>query len=129
MSGTAWLLQRAAYAVLSDALTIPVCDHVPQDATFPYVMIGDDSARDWSADDLSGEETTLNIHIWSRYAGRREIKEIMAEIKQALHEQSVTLPGRRLVLLRWEFAASFLEEDGLTRHGVMRFRSLTHEEE
>lgn len=129
MSSAAWQLQRAVYAVLSDALAVPVYDHVPQDAALPYVMIGDDTARDWSADDLSGEETTLSIHVWSRYGGRREVKEIMAQIKGTLHEQMVTVLGHRLVLLRWEFAASFLEEDGLTRHGVMRFRSLTHEEE
>jgi hypothetical protein len=129
MSDAAWQLQRAVYVVLSNALTVPVYDHVPQDAALPYVMTGDDSARDWSADDLSGVETTLSIHVWSRYAGRREGKEIMAEIKRALHEQSVAPLGHRLVLLRWEFAASFLEQDGLTRHGVMRLRSLTHEED
>ena len=38
---------------------------------------------------------------------------------------SLSVSGHELVLIRQEFGATFLDPDGLTRHGVQRFRALT----
>ena len=43
----------------------------------------------------------------------------------ALDRQALSLTGHNLVLLRFEFSQAMLDPDGLTRHGVQRFRALT----
>ena len=134
MSDAAWPLQQAVYTALTGAglvdvkgNAVTVYDLVPEGVAFPYVAIGEDTAIDWSAKGMRGEESTLTVHVWSRYRGRKETKLIMAAIKDALHEQELSVSGENLILLRWEYAETFLDDDGLTMHGVCRVRALTHE--
>lgn len=127
MSDAALAVQTAVLTELVSALSEPVYDHVPEDTNFPYVTIGDDSQEDWSADGLEGEIHVLTIHSWSRYRGRKQIKEIMDSVKDALHEQSLTLMGHDLISMRWESSETILEDDGITYHGTQKFRALTQE--
>ena len=127
MSAASWPLQKALFTALKVALgdAVPVLDDVPQGQAFPYVVIGEDTVTDWPMlGDDEAEEIDTVIHVWSRYAGKREVKELMGTIKVALHQQSLPVDGPQLVTLRFAFEAVFLEPDGLTRHGVIRFRAL-----
>ena len=114
-------IQAAIYEKVS-AIGWPTFDHVPQETTFPYIVIGDDTSIPWDTDDSIGSETTCTIHIWSRHRGRKEVKEIMRTVYEALHRQELSIVGGSLVECSAEFAESFLDPDGLTRHGVIRFR-------
>ncbi len=126
-----WPLQVAlraalvADAALDGLIAGRVYDHVPQDSVFPYLVIGDTTTRDFDTKTEDGMEHTLTIHTWSRYRGLSETKAIMAATVDALEGQGLTVTGHRLTLLRFEFSATFLDPDGLTRHGVQRFRALT----
>ena len=51
-----------------------------------------------------------------------EIKNIMSQIYTILHNTDITVSGASLVNIRHEFEQTLLEADGITRHGVMRFR-------
>jgi hypothetical protein len=114
-------IQAAIYAKVS-GLGWPTFDHTPQDTPFPYVVIGDDTSIPWDTDDSIGTETTCTIHVWSRHRGRKEVKEIMRTLYEALHRQELSIIGGALVECMAEFQESFLDPDGLTRHGVIRFR-------
>lgn len=127
----AWSLQQAVYARLTTALTgtAQVYDHVPQSEdgdrtpkSYPYVVIGDGSDREFDCDDATGTDSEVQIDIWSRYRGRKEVKQLMGSIHTALHRQSLSVEGADFGFMTWEFSDDFLEPDGLTRHGVMRFR-------
>ncbi|WP_431856605.1 DUF3168 domain-containing protein [Azospirillum sp.] len=125
MSAASWPLQVAIVAALKPALNpVPVLDDVSTNTAFPYVVIGEDTVTDWSTVDRDGEELDTTVHVWSRYAGRKEIKELMGKVKTALHEQRLTVAGQHLVSLRFAFETSFVEPDGRTRHGVIRFTGL-----
>ena len=111
-----------------------VFDQVPQDTWRrpaagggfpPYVVIGLATVRDFDTKTEDGCDQALLIHTWSRYRGFKEAKQIMAAVVDALDRQGLAIAGHALVQLRFEFSDSFLEEDGLTRHGVQRFRVLT----
>jgi len=128
---SSWDLQQAVYGALTGdsalmALVRGVYDHVPQGSAFPYVVIGEGTARAWGAAGLDGIEATLAIHVWSRERGLREIKTVSAEIHRIPHDASLALAGHTLVSLRFAFAESALEPDGATRHGVISFRAVTH---
>jgi hypothetical protein len=72
-------------------------------------------------------EQTLTLHTWSRYLGLAEAKQIMAAVVAALDQANLSISGHSLVLLRFEFSSTFLDPDGLTRHGVQRFRVITQQ--
>lgn len=126
MTAAGWELQKAIFAQLDGNLSDAVYDHVPAHAAFPFIVVGDATASDWGASELDGEEHALSIHIWSRYHGRMQMKQMMGEIKAALTQPLPALAGHVLVDLRFVFADEFPDPDGISRHGVVRFRALTH---
>ena len=128
---SSWELQQAIYTALTGDATLMamiqgVHDHVPQGAAFPYVTVGEATARDWSAVGLNGIEATLILNVWSRARGRKEAKQIMAEMHRILDDANLAVSGHALVDLRFEFSETMLDPDGLTYHGVTRYRAKTH---
>jgi len=125
-----WELQKAIFTTLSgsvrgmDAANVPVFDDVPEGTEYPYVVIGEETAANNGTKTLDGIEHTLTIHAWSRYRGRREIKEIMQSVYENLHNTDISVTGASLVNIRQEFNTTLAETDGITRHGVMRFRAV-----
>lgn len=114
-------IQEAIAARLS-TVGAPVYDNVPQDTAFPYIVIGDDTSIPFDTDDSIGSEVTCTIHVWSRYRGKKEVKEIMGAVYASLHRASFAIADGALIECVSEFAESFVDPDGLTRHGVIRFR-------
>ena len=104
-----------------------ILDHAEASTDYPYVAIGEATARVGEADSKDSDvmEQTLTIHTWSRYRGLKEVKQIMAQIVGALDNASLSITGHNLLRSRFEFSATFLDPDGLTRHGVQRFRVTT----
>lgn len=100
-----------------------VFDAVPEGQAFPYVTIGEDTVVDWSTKTNAGEEITHTIHVWSRYAGKKEAKEILSMVLEAITKQPLVLTGGFSVdYTAMDFMEVFTDEDGLTRHGVLRIR-------
>jgi len=120
-------VQKAVFGILNTGLSVPVYDDVPDNALAPYVVIGDDTFIEFDSDDISGFEATITIHSWSTYRGRKEVKELMGSIYNLLHRAEFTVTGYNLVGCDSEFSETFLESDGVTRHGVQRFRILIRE--
>ena len=118
-----YLLLKRMRLPLMAAVT-GVYDHVDQGSAFPYVVIGEDSAAEFDTDTEIGAESSITIHTWSRYKGRQETKEIQQMIYDILHRAELTITDAKFYGLDWQFSDSFLEPDGETRHGVMRFRLL-----
>lgn len=94
---------------------------------FPFVVIGDDTAAEFDTDDADGQETTITLHAWSRYRGKKEVKQVLDALYNALHGVALTITGQISVYCFFEFMESMLDPDGLTQHGVIRFRIVTQE--
>ncbi len=120
-------IQGAIFQALSTEPGMPpVYDDVPQGAAFPYVVIGDDTSIAFDDDCGVGLESTTTIHVWSIHSGRAEVKSIMQLIYNRLHRQNLTgLTDGYVVTMNAEYQDTFLDPDGITRHGVIRFRLLT----
>lgn len=117
-------IQAAIYQALS-TLSYPVYDDVPQGAAFPYIVIGDDTSIPFDDDCNVGAESTITIHVWSTCPGRKEVKQITDSVYNRLHRQNLPIAGGYTITLNAEHQDSFLDPDGVTRHGVIRFRLLT----
>ncbi len=122
-----WELQKAIHARLDEtpalkAIADAVYDHVPQDAAFPYVVVGEDLATPAHVDDSLDTDHMATIHTWSRYRGRAETKQLQQTVYNALHRKPLTVENANYVDCNIESEENFLDDDGLTRHGVQRFR-------
>ena len=109
------------------SLVSDVHNFVPQNTTYPYVQVGDDSMADNSTKDLDGNIHSIMIHTWSRYRGDKEAKEIMARIYELLHNSSLSVSGASLVNARFETSDILNDPDGITKHGVQRFRFVIYD--
>jgi hypothetical protein len=122
-------LQAALYTRLTSELTIPVYDFTPQDSEFPYAVIGADTTIPLDTKTTDGHEFTSTIHLWTKGAGRKALKEQMQAVYDALHEQEIGfLSGT--VLVRCEYTETMQDpsSEGDTDHyyhGLLRFRALT----
>tara|TARA_Y100000385_G_C12588249_1_gene423536 strand:- start:12 stop:425 length:414 start_codon:yes stop_codon:yes gene_type:complete len=127
-----WEFQQALFTALNgdsdltSSLGASIYDDVPdgEAVTFPYINIGENSTLDYSTKDAVGSDTTVNLHVWSRYRGSKEVKLIMDRVHTLLHDSTLTVTGRNLINLRSEFSDVLNDPDGITRHGVMRFRAI-----
>lgn len=121
-------LYAAVYAALAAAPPIgaDIYDVVPQNAAYPHIEIGGGQALDWSAALMRGEQTTIEVHVWSRARGRSEARNLLGKIKDRLHEQSLSLSGATFIDCRFsDLDGPFTDADGTTQHGVIRFTAWT----
>lgn len=132
MTSPGWDLQKSAYAALVadsvlDAMlgSAAIYDHVPQNASFPYVVIDQMQLRDWSTGTERGSEHILMLHVWSRYDGKREVYDIADAIRGILDDAQLTLDDHRLINLTHQYSDLKRDADGETYHGVLRFRAVT----
>lgn len=122
-------LQTTIYSALNvsaitTALNCGVYDEVVESASYPFISLGEETAIDYSTKNQNGGEYTINIHIWSQYKGAKQTKEIMDKVHDLLHDIDLTVSGFNLINLRFEFSDIMRDPDGVTRHGVMRFRAI-----
>jgi Protein of unknown function (DUF3168) len=126
MSAFAWECQKALYAVLNAANLASggVFDSPPQTVTYPWIEIADGqiipddtSAADGGSD--AGVNDFFDLHVWSRVAGKREVKTITDGLFDLLHEASLTIPGRASALCWVRTVRYLLDPDDITRHAVV----------
>lgn len=121
-------LQKAIFSALDGVVTVPIYDHVPQKANYPYVVIGEDNFNDWSTDDKNGFEATINLHVWDRPKGtsggrgKAVTKEIQGEIYDILQRSNFPIGDYGNPGMSFEYSDVFMDADGITYHGVQRFR-------
>ena len=133
MSTAAWALQKAVFSTLGGDATLDgllgnnrIFDRVPDEQVFEYVVIGDITSSDISTFGKLIEDMTITVHAWSQKGGKKSCEAIQDRIDTLLNRASLDLSadGYRLVALLREHMETMLDEDGLTYHGVQRFRAM-----
>lgn len=123
-------LQVAIHAKLTNDLTADVFHEgdVPDNYSGVYVVVGNDTHIEWDTDGETGFESTVTIHTWDTSGATRgygTIKPVMGECYQSLHRATIGITGFHLVGIDREMADTFIDADGLTPHGVERYRVIT----
>jgi uncharacterized protein DUF3168 len=95
---------------------------------FPYVVVGDTTAAEFDTDDVDGQEHTLTLHVWDRYAGRTRCRQVLDAIYNALHDQSVSVQSRHTVYCYFDGSETIPDPDVMLQHMVTRFRLVTQEQ-
>lgn len=122
-------LQQALYSALNvsaltNDLSCAVLDEVAQNQSYPFITLGEETTIDYGTKSENGAETTVNIHIWSQYKGSKECKQIMDKVHDLLHDSNLSITGFNLINCRFEYSDIVRDPDGVTRHGIMRFRAI-----
>ena len=122
-------LQKAIFAHLAGngplaaLVGTRIHDNAPGDAAFPFLVLGENDARNWPG----GMEHRLTLHCFSRSGGRMEAKHILGAVHAALDDKSLAMEGHTLINLRFLDSATRREADGTTWRGTIRFRAVTEE--
>ena len=99
--------------------------HVPQDlGTYPYVVLFDSAFDGDDNDCYLGFDGVLNIHSWSDQRDLAIIGNIQKAIYDVLHHAELSMTGYELIELHQEFSTILRDPDGITLHGVQRYRIL-----
>lgn len=126
-----WELQKAIHtslvgdASLSSLVGGRVFDRPPQDAAFPFVTLGDTDVEPDGAGSEGAAIHRLALSVWSRARGRREVKEIMSVIDEALQDAVLPMTGHALVNLQLERASVSYAVDAEALRGRLVFRAYT----
>ena len=129
MSVGQFALQEAIYSALNVSaitsdLNCAVVNEPTNDQSYPFIQLGEDRVDDYSTKVEAGGEYELNFDIWSQYKGSKECKQIMDKIHDLLHDSSISVTGFNLVNIQLDYSDILKDPDGVTRHGVMRFRAI-----
>lgn len=124
-----WNLQKAIYAQLSAALSASVYSlgDVPENLTGLYAVVGDSTLTPHDSDAQLGFDVTVKIDTWDTNDNSRgfgELKPLMGEVYDALNRATFAVDEYTLVDIRQEYEQPFLDPDGVTTHGVQRFRAI-----
>ena len=133
MTTAALPLQTAVRAkLLADSGLMDVIhgvhDEVPENAPFPYVVVGDVTEVPDDAHDRQGLTTTIILHIWSRYRGFKQALEILGHVDRVLDREPLTVSGFEDVSIAREFSQTLRDPDPEIRHIPVRFRVWLTEE-
>lgn len=138
---SSWPLQVAVVTALKADAGVTaligqrVYDYVPEDdVSYPFVSLGDDTVEDDGTKSFDMAEIHFTVHAWDTgdrnaasggYRGRKRVKQILDAVAAVLHHGSLTLTGHTLVEMHLSYGEIAQEPDGLTFHGVHRYRALT----
>jgi hypothetical protein len=126
-------LQVGVYQLLTGAdIGADVYDNVPEDASAPYVEIGEMVATEDSAHGNPGRQTVCVLHTWTRARSHRPGNQIGAAVVEALARQEATLDplvdGHIVWQVEHEFSQTLKDPEPGVRHRVDRFRIRTRQE-
>ena len=123
-------LQKGVFLILSAKQTTPVYDDVPEYQTgpegnpvrvvLPYITLGAFTDKQIGNKTADIHDISQQIHIWSEYAGKKEVNEIANDITAVLTSWPIDLTkdGFNVMSQDVDFFEAFPEESS-GYHGVI----------
>lgn len=106
MSGAIAVAQAALLAALRAHPVLPTLvtgfyDGPPARATFPYIVISDSVALDWSTKSGTGREVSLIVTLWDEARSPNHMLDVMTLIEEAAADMPRTLDGWTVTTLNF----------------------------
>jgi hypothetical protein len=133
-------LQAAVYARLTGDAELwdlvgdrihdaPPDDRAPDDATPDHVTLGEEIARPWTTKTSAGAVHDFDIVVHSSRDGFDGAKRIAGAVCAALEDAPLTLPGARVVALRFLRARAERGRAPEKRRIALRFRAVLDQDD
>ena len=106
-----------------------VFTHVPQDLgeAYPWVTIYSVESNQFDNDVTLGFDCSMTVHSWSNIRDMGSIETIKQAIYNVLHNNTLAFDGFCSVEYCQEFQTTLRDPDGITLHGVQRFKIIVQE--
>lgn len=117
-----------ADGVLSD-LVEAIYDHIPNNAHYPCIVIGDGKQRDIANDTTLASRLELNMHAYSKGASRKPVLGILQRMHALLHHGSLLITQGSVIHIRVEDMETRVHTANEIVEGVMRAVLLIRHEE
>ena len=124
MANPGLALHKALISTLESLTTVTIYDAVPQDASYPYVVLDSDQVINEDFLNQRMDRRFIYLYIWSRANGSAEVKTIIDEL-DAINETPMTLDTGEVVSVRVERTHTNREPDNLTFMGHITLRVIT----
>lgn len=99
-----------------------ITDNPQANTLFPHVEIGETIAENMAVSGRDGTDEVMILNVWSRAGGAREVKAIVAQVREVLDGKSLNATGRASIH-SWVLDETVRREaDGLTRRALIRVR-------
>jgi len=95
-------------------------DYTPEDPVYPYLTYGTVRSEDRSGDGVEILSHTVTLHVWSRYTGRAEILDLLANLSDRLENIPSVQDGHHIAGLNVIYTDVFRARDSRTQHGLIR---------
>lgn len=121
-------LQKKIFEILNNNADLKkkikgVYDYVDENSKFPIVTIGECYVNDYSTDSFNGEDISQEIHVWSKYRGRKECKELMSLVLEVIFNELKELEdGFEIDIIQREGLEVYNDPDVDVQHGVIKIR-------
>lgn len=102
--------------------TAPFLPEGAPSTSFPYVVMGNDTSAPFDTDDTVGGVITVTLHFWSRAEGFSQVKTIMQAAYDRLNRATLSKTGYSVLDCLHEFSEAMDDPDGVTKHGIQRYR-------
>ncbi|NLS07610.1 DUF3168 domain-containing protein [Rhizobium sp. P32RR-XVIII] len=99
----------------------------PWGAQNTYVSRGPFYGSSDDAECIYGQEITAQIDIWSRKPSRWAVDDIIAEVRQSLHEQEFPLDEMALATIEVRLWRVIDDPEPTTQHGIVQVVALLEE--
>jgi len=125
-------LQKAVYGVLTADSTLTemvtgIYEYVPQGTGFPYLVVNEITAADWSTKTSSGASCNLTLKAYSRDMQDAVLLGIISRATDVLRGTAITMTGHTLINLTLQNMEVKRLADGVTYEAVVKFKALTEE--
>lgn len=105
-----------------------IYDYVPPNTAWPYIKIGPvmgTESADFSSKDTEAEDNMAMINIWSKYAGEKEVADMMADVVDAM-EDGFTITGYNIHNQVLDYSEIVIHDEepaaGIKYQGIIRYR-------
>lgn len=127
MKTALWPLQYSLYNRLKNDTSVAdragVYDAVSEETPMPYVAIGEDTSVPDGTKNYDAEEITHTLHVYSSYNGKKEVKEIMSRVLEAVTREPLQLSNGFTAETAELDLMQVMEINGSpAKHGVIRLR-------
>ena len=129
LGSAAWEVQKAVIQKLLSTVELTsmagVFDYVPDNTPYPLVAFGEMTEDDkFNTMQARGRQLYYTLHVWSRKPGFSEVHRIANFVVGALENTDLGAMGVwNWVLTQYIQAHTVHDPDGITQHGILRFRT------
>lgn len=99
-----------------------VYDHRPAMATFPYVVLAQGEARNIGTKTLAVSSQLVTLQVFSRQRGGAEVRKVLASLRTALHDATLTLSAGSVARVQEEFVSVRFDAQSEASSGLARYR-------